>query len=325
MKKVLAIAAGGYSDEAEISLLSANTVLDNIDLDKFEPILVRILSNKWEAEYKGSHYLIDKNDFSFQTKERKITFDFVYIIIHGTPGEDGKLQAYFDLLAIPYSSPNHPSSTLTFNKWHCNTILRQLGYNVAASIYLRENQKYKEQSIVDKLGLPFFVKPCSAGSSYGVTKVSKTEDLKAAVEYAFQYDEEILIESELKGREITCGVYQNLDHDVIALPITEIIPEGEFFDFAAKYQGASQEITPAKISEKARVNTQETAKKVYQQLNLRGINRIDFMLVDEVPYIIEINTIPGMTKGSLVPQQIEAAHIKLEDFFSEIIEGILKK
>lgn len=322
MRKILAIAAGGYSDEAEISFLSAETVLENIDRNKFEPILVSILKDKWEANYHGKLYPINKNDFSFQTNEKKINFDYVFIIIHGTPGEDGKLQSYFDLLNIPYSSPSQAVSTLTFNKWYCNTVLRQLGYKVAASVYLRANQAYNGNEIIEKLGLPCFVKPCSAGSSYGVTKVSKAEAIANAIQFAFKYDEEILIESALKGKEITCGVYKSKG-EVIALPITEIIPEGEFFDFAAKYQGASQEITPANISEEASERTQMISRHIYKDLKLKGINRIDFMLVDEEPFVIEINTVPGMTKGSLVPQQVASANIKLGDFFNEIIEETL--
>src|SRR5690554_77194 len=319
MKKLLAIAAGGDSNEAEISFLSAQTIFDNIDRNRFEPIMVNMRLGKWEAEYNGKEYPIDKNDFSFTTKDKKFTFDYVYISIHGTPGEDGKLQAYFDLLQLPYSSTNHIGATLTFNKWYCNTLLQQLGFKVAKSVYIKKNDPYNNKDIIDKLGLPCFVKPCSAGSSYGVSKVSKADELDAAIKMAFEYDYEIMIESALIGREITCGVYRKKG-ELVALPITEIIPKGAFFDYAAKYQGDSQEITPADISDAAREKTQRIAKEIYDKFNLRGINRLDFMLVGEEPFIIELNAVPGMSKNSLVPQQVAAANISLKDFFNDIIE-----
>jgi len=323
MKLTIAIVAGGYSAEDEISFQSAKTVFDNLDRSRYEPIIVEIKQDGWHAVLGEEKYEINKNDFSFRFDENTIRFDYVFIAIHGTPGEDGKLQAYFDLLKIPYSSPDHVGSTLTFNKWYCSTLLSQLGYNLSQNVYLREFDKVDENKIVDHLGLPCFVKPCSAGSSYGITKVKKIEQLSSAISKAFEYDHEIMIESMMTGIEVTCGVYQN-NGKVEALPITQIIPKGEFFDYAAKYQGDSMEITPARIDEKSYKLVQNVSKEIYQKLNLRGVIRVDFILIDQVPHIIEVNAVPGLSKESLIPQQVEAAKISLPNFFTSIIEETIK-
>ncbi|MEQ8624855.1 MAG: D-alanine--D-alanine ligase [Vicingaceae bacterium] len=320
MKMVVAIAAGGDSAEEEISLMSAQTVYENLDRNKFEPIMVVMRHGNWKARLNEQEFEIDKNDFSFQFDGNSIKFDYVFIAIHGTPGEDGKLQAYFDLLHIPYSSPNHIGSTLTFNKWYCNTLLNQLGYNTAKSLYYRKGDVANEDQIIKELGLPCFVKPCSCGSSYGITKVKTNDQLSLALTKAFEYDVEIMVESYLPGKEVTCGVYQK-EGEVIALPITQIIPKGEFFDYEAKYKGNSMEITPARISSEATESIQQLSREVYQKLDLRGVIRVDFMLVDEkTPYIIEVNAVPGLSKASLVPQQVAAHGISLRSFFTEIIE-----
>lgn len=316
----MAIAAGGDSAEIEISLLTAQTVYENLDRSRHEGVLVRMVNGKWEAMLNDSQYPIDKNDFSFTFEGKKIKFDYVFMAIHGTPGEDGKLQAYFDLLNIPYSSPDHIGASLTFNKWYCNTLLSQLGFQVADSVYLRRGEKVNETAILDKLGLPCFVKPCSCGSSYGISKVKSKEGLFSAIAKAFEFDHEIMVENELKGKEVTCGVYRKAGK-VVPLPITQIIPEGEFFDYAAKYQGASQEITPARIKEETYQKVQQISADIYEKLNLRGIIRADFMLVNDEAYVIELNTVPGMSKNSLVPQQVAAANINLKDFYNDIIEA----
>jgi D-alanine-D-alanine ligase len=323
MKKLIAIAAGGDSAEEEISLLSAQTVLENLNRTMFEPVLVRMRFGKWEAHYQGEVIVINKNDFSFDFKDKKRPIDYVFIAIHGTPGEDGKLQAYFDLLKIPYSSPNHIGATLTFNKWYCNTLLKQLGFLVAKSQYLRKNENFDSKSILEKLGLPCFVKPCSCGSSYGISKVKTGEELAPAIKKAFEYDHEIMIESQLSGREMTCGVYREKG-EIKALPITEIIPKGEFFDYAAKYQGDSQEITPAHIPDKWKEKIQKIARAVYDKLDMRGIVRVDFMLVDDQPFIIELNAVPGLSPNSLIPQQVKAADLSLTDFFTTLIEETIE-
>ena len=317
---IVAIAAGGDSAEEEISLMSAQTVYENLDRNKFEPILVIMRHGSWKARLNEQEYEIDKNDFSFEFDEDSIKFDYVFIAIHGTPGEDGKLQAYFDLLNIPYSSPNHIGSTLTFNKWYCNTLLNQLGYKTAKSLYYRRGDQANEKQIIEELGLPCFVKPCSCGSSYGITKVKSQDQLSLALTKAFEYDVEIMVESYLPGKEVTCGVYQK-GGEITALPITQIIPKGEFFDYEAKYKGNSMEITPARISMEATETIQQLSREVYHKLDLRGVIRVDFMLVDEkTPYIIEVNAVPGLSKASLVPQQVDAQGISLRSFFTEIIE-----
>ncbi len=320
MKKVVAIAAGGDSAEIEISFLSAQTVYDHLDRSRFEVIMVRMIKGQWEAILAKESFPIDKNDFSFSYEGKNVKFDYVFIAIHGTPGEDGKLQAYFDLLQIPYSSPDHIGSTLTFNKWYCNTLLSQLNYAVATSHYLRKGEKVDEEAVLKKVGLPCFVKPCSGGSSYGVTKVKNSEALFPAISQAFEFDHEIMVESHLEGKEMTCGVYRK-EGKVVPLPITQIIPDGEFFDYAAKYQGASREITPARIDEKSYQKVQTIASEIYEKLNLRGIIRVDFMLVGNQAYVIELNAVPGLSKESLIPQQVAAAKINLKDFFNQIIDS----
>ena len=319
MKLVIAIAAGGDSAEEEISLQSAQTVLDNIDESKYKAVLVVMKKGIWEARLANHSFEIDKNDFSFELDENRIRFDYVFIAIHGTPGEDGKLQAYFDLLNIPYSSPNHIGSTLTFNKWYNNTLLSQLGYSVATSHYIRDGDRIDLDEIVEKIGLPCFVKPCSAGSSYGVSKVKKLDQLELALTKAFQFDREIMVEENLPGKEITCGVFRK-NGKIIPMPITQIIPKGEFFDYQAKYEGNSMEITPARIDEESYKLTQQLSKEIYHKLDLRGVVRVDYMLVEKTPYVIEVNAVPGLSKASLIPQQVAAMKMSLKDFFTAIIE-----
>lgn len=323
MKTLVAIAAGGDSAEAEISFLSAQTVYDNIDRSLFEPVIVSMVKGDWKAILNGDEFPMDKNDFSFVFDGKKVVFEYVFIAIHGTPGEDGKLQAYFDLLRIPYSSPDHVSSTLSFNKWYCNTLLRQLGYSVAKNYYLRKGEPINESEIIQDIGLPCFVKPCSCGSSYGISKVKSEEDLLIAITMAFEFDHEIMIEEAMPGKELTCGVFKN-ENGIQSLPVTQIIPNGEFFDYKAKYKGDSQELTPARISDHLTNVVQEISRSIYERFNMRGIVRVDFMLVDEKPFIIELNTVPGMSKESLVPQQVRAANISMQDFFTQIIHATRK-
>jgi len=320
MKMVIAIASGGDSAEEEISKLSAKTVHEHLDRRYYEGIIVLMQKGKWEAKLGDSYFPIDKNDFSFEFEGQKVRFDYVFIAIHGTPGEDGKLQAYFDLLRIPYSSPNHIGATLTFNKWYCNTLLKQLGYAVAQSHYLRRGEQIDEDAIIEKVGLPCFVKPCSGGSSYGITKVKNKSQLGLAIEKAFEYDREIMIEEHLSGKELTCGVFEK-EGSAVALPITQIIPKGEFFDYEAKYLGNSIEVTPARIEEESYAQVQGISKEVYRKLDLRGGIRVDFMLVGNKAYVIEVNAVPGLSPSSLIPQQVQAAKMSMKDYFSCIIEA----
>jgi len=323
MRINVAVVAGGYSAESEISLKSAETVMENIDRNRFAPILVEISAKAWFARLGDSIFPINKNDFSFDFEGKDVLFDYAFVVVHGTPGEDGKLQAYFDLLNIPYSSPNHIGSTLTFNKWYCNTLLNQLGFATANSIYLRHNDSWIAEDILAELKLPCFVKPCSAGSSYGVTKVKDVSSLYTAIQKAFEFDREIMIESFLEGIELTCGVYKDSE-GVKALPITQIIPKGEFFDYAAKYEGDSQEITPARIENNAYRSVKQIAEDVYSKLDLQGVVRIDFMLVGDKAFIIEVNAVPGLSKESIIPQQLQTAKISLGHFFNTLIDATLK-
>jgi len=320
----IAIAAGGDSAEEVISLKSAQTVFDHLDRSRYEVVMVKMSFGKWNAIMDDEEFAIDKNDFSFDHKGQKFKFDYVFIAIHGTPGEDGKLQAYFDLLEIPYSSPDHIGSTLTFNKWYCSTLLNQMGYNVAKSHYMRRGESIDQDRIEKEIGFPCFVKPCSCGSSFGISKVKAKEELFTAITEAFEYDHEIMIEGFMDGKEVTCGVYKKAN-DIVPLPITQIIPKGEFFDYAAKYEGDSQEITPARISEEQTAEVQKIASEIYQKLNLRGIVRVDFMLCGDVPFIIEVNAVPGLSAESLIPQQVRAANIPMNEFFTDIIEATIKK
>lgn len=323
MKPVIAIAAGGDSAEEEISLKSAQTVLENVDESRYKAILVIMRKGRWEAQLAGHSFPVDKNDFSFELDGNRICFDYVFIAIHGTPGEDGKLQAYFDLLGIPYSSPNHIGSTLTFNKWYNNTLLSQLGYSVAKSKYIRAGDRIDLDEIIESVGLPCFVKPCSAGSSYGVSKVKAKDQLELALSKAFQFDREIMIEENLPGKEITCGVFRK-EGRITPMPITQIIPKGEFFDYQAKYEGNSMEITPARIDEDSYLLTQKLSSEIYHKLDLRGVIRVDFMLVEKTPYVIEVNAVPGLSKASLIPQQVAAMKMSLKDFFTAVIEETKK-
>ena len=312
-KKNIAILAGGGSAEHEISMKSARVVQENI-MHAFNPFLIEISGSDWVYSDNKSHYTINKNDFTLQLEAEIIHFDLAFIAIHGTPGEDGKLQGYFDMLNIPYSSSNLLACSISFNKGVCNDYLKNHGIKVATSIQLFKDLPYDTSYISDYLGLPCFVKPNQAGSSYGVHKVHKKEGLNSAIRDAFSYDNQVLVESFLKGREVTCGV-NNFDGTLNAMPITEIITNNDFFDFEAKYKGESQEITPADLDHKIKLKIENAAKKVYQILNLDGVARVDFIITNDEPYMIEANTVPGLTEESLIPQQAIAQGYTLKDFF----------
>lgn len=322
MKKNIAIAAGGFSSEASISLKSAKIVAKNINKTKFSPYVINISSKDWFAESENGNIAVDKNDFSIVVNGTKIIFDCVFIAIHGTPGEDGKLQGYFDLLKIPYTSCSQLASAITFSKWTCNTLLKQLGVNCAPSYLIRNTKQYDSKSIADAVGMPCFVKPNNAGSSFGVSKVSKEEELVAAIYKAAEQDSEVVIESFIKGTEVTCGTFRK-NNEIIVLPITEIVSKKDFFDYEAKYQGASEEITPARISTEVANKIGEINRFVYRQLDLKGVVRIDYIIKDDVPFLIEVNTVPGLSEQSIVPQQARAHGISLPDFFTTLIEEAL--
>jgi D-alanine-D-alanine ligase len=320
MKKSVAIIYGGYSSEFEISKKSANTVYSNIDKNIFTPYLVGVTKNGWSVEVEGGNVSINRNDFTYTLNEKKIAFDVAFIMIHGTPGEDGKLQSYFDMIELPYVNSGVLPSSLSFNKWACNQFLNNFGVNVAKSVLLRKNDQVNVNEIGDYLSFPCFVKPNDGGSSFGISKVYELELLTNAINDAFAEGEEVIIESTLIGREVTCGMYNN-GKEVIAFPVTEILTDSDFFDTEAKYSSATREITPADISTELTKEIQTVSKKIYQILGLKAMARVDFIIdSNNVVNVIEVNTIPGMTAESLVPQQIIAAGLKLETVLTEILK-----
>lgn len=321
MKKTVAIIYGGYSEEWVISEKSAKVVLSHLDRNKYDAFLVRIARDGWNVSLEdGSSAAINRNDFSFDLNGENQRFDVVFNAIHGTPGEDGKLQGYFDMLSIPYTSPSVMSSSLTFSKSYCNGFLRQFDdVNIATSVVLKKGEYFDIDEVISKVGLPCFVKPNNGGSSFGITKVLAIGDFRKAVDFALENDTEAVVEQFVNGREFGSGVYQH-NGKITALPITEIISKNDFFDYQAKYEGASQEITPAEIDAKLTSLMQETTRKVFARLNLRGMSRIDYIVEDGTPYLIEVNTIPGLSEESILPQQVVASGMTLKEFFGILIE-----
>ena len=322
MQKNIAIVMGGYSSEAEISLKSGEVVYNSLDTSKYSLYKVYILKEKWVVLKNNKEYQINKNDFSFLMDNQHICFDCVFNAIHGDPGENGTLIAYFDLLGIKHTSAPFYQMALTFNKRDTLSVVKEYGISTATSFYMHQRDNIVTDSIIRKVGLPCFVKPNRAGSSFGVSKVYKEENLKAAIEKACQEDEEVLIESFLDGKEVSVGVIE-YQGKLTVLPITEIVSENDFFDYEAKYMGKSKEITPAKISQAEKELVERQAKKVYQILNMKGFSRSEFIIVDGVPYFLELNTVPGMTKESLLPQQAKHAAISLSDLFDNAIQMAL--
>ena len=321
-KKNIAVIMGGFSSEHEISVKSGTVVYNHIDTDTYNPYKIHISERKWVLIHSDDkEYEIDKNDFSATINNDKISFDFVFNVIHGTPGEDGKILAYFDMLNIPYSSAPFYQMALTFNKRDCLSVVKQYGIKTATSIYLNQGDSFSNENIVAKVGLPCFVKPNNAGSSFGISKVHDIEKLDTALEIAFKEDKEILIESFLDGTEVSVGVIQ-YKGKVKVLPITEIVSENDFFDYEAKYLGKSQEITPARITPVQEVKVTEAAKHIYNSLNMSGFSRSEFIFIGDEPYFLEMNTVPGMTEASLLPQQAEIAGISLMELITDTIERI---
>ena len=314
MKKV-AVIEGGYSKEKAISIKSAKTVFDNLDRTKFSPTRVLIDKNEWTAYDDEGRYPIDKNDFSFIKNGQKEIFEHAFIVIHGTPGEDGKLQGYLDMAGITYNTSSSSISSLTFQKFHCNQFLKTYGFNVAEAVLIKPEDEINKNPIIEKVKLPCFVKPTDGGSSFGITKVRKHNELLSSIKEAFKHGTEVIIEENLDGREITCGVYRDSE-GIKALPITEIISENEYFDYDAKYNGKSKEITPAELDEKMTNKIKELTKEIYGILGMRGIVRMDYILNKyEVPFLIEINSVPGMSKESIVPQMAKVDNVELSTLF----------
>lgn len=324
MKKRIAVVGGGYSGEYEISVLSAETVCNNLPSDLYEVYPVQITRDGWTAKLEGEEIAINRNDFSIPTAHGKITFDCVFVAIHGSPGEDGKLQGYFDMIGMPYTTGNTDNLALTFNKMSCLAVLRSRGFRAAKGLIIKAGETVDVTGIGNALGYPCFVKPANGGSSLGASKVSRKEDLEMAVSKAFREDNHVLVEEYLDGTELTCGV-SVIDGVLTALPISEVATENDFFDFEAKYVGSkTEEITPARISTEETTLVQETAKSIYQVLGCRGPIRIDFFLIAGQVYVIEVNTVPGMSPKSFLPQQAEAAGIPLSRIFHSAIEQALR-
>lgn len=322
MQKNIAIIMGGYSSEVEISLKSGEVVFESLDRSLYTPYKIFILKDKWVLSYKGEEYPINKDDFSVILDDENIVFDCVFNAIHGVPGENGAILAYFELLGLKHTSAPFYQMALTFNKRDTLSVLRQYGIKTATSIYLNEGNNINTSQIINKVGLPCFVKPNGAGSSFGISKVYTEEDLPSAIEKAYTEDSEILIESFLDGTEVSVGVIQYKGETKV-LPMTEIVSENDFFDYQAKYEGASEEITPARISDEVRAKVAQVAKKVYSVLNMSGFSRSEYIIVDDEPYFLEMNTVPGMTRESILPQQANKADISLTDLFGNAIESSL--
>ena len=321
MQKNIAILAGGNSSEFSVSIKSAAVVEENLK-QNYHTYLIVVKGHDWVYTKNDESYSINKNDFSLTIESQKITFDLAFVAIHGTPGENGKLQGYFDMLHVKYSTSSLLASAISFNKGVCNDYLKNHNINVANSIQLFEGVDYNEKEIIDRLGLPCFVKPNQAGSSYGVSKVTNPNELPKAIKEAFIHDKQVLIESFLDGREVTCGVH-NFKGEIVAMPITEIITENDFFDFEAKYKGKSNEITPADLPVKTKEKIENATKKVFQILNFNGVARVDFIIQNGEPFMIEANTVPGLSSESLIPQQAIAMGYTLPQFFKEWVEHCL--
>lgn len=322
MKKKIALVTGGYSGESVISYKSAESIYHNIDQEKWDCFLIDIHPEGWYYITGDQKKIpVDKNDFSIDTGSEKILFDAVLVGLHGTPGEDGKLQGYFDCLHIPYTSCDAATSALTFNKRYTVAVASFSGMHVAKSILLFNTNDISSAEILSRLSLPLFIKPNNGGSSIGISKVKDAAEIKPALEKAFREDNQVLIEEYIKGREFTVGVFRSKGK-VIILPITEIIPKNDFFDYQAKYEGASEEITPAEVEEAIANQVRNEALKAYQVFNCRGIVRMDFIYEEEKgnPYLLEINTVPGQSAASIVPQQVLAMGWSLKEFYTALIE-----
>lgn len=322
MKKV-GIICGGFSSEYDISVKSARTIRDNFP-EQFSAYLIFLSRDGWKIEVEGKTYPLNPINFEAKVNGNLLKIDVAIVYVHGDPGENGKVQAYLEMQQIPYVNSGPLASELSFDKWFCNQFLKGFGINVADSIYLSSSEEnIEDSSIVEQLGLPVFVKPCDSGSSYGIARVDKQEDLSGAIKSAFEEGRTVIIEAFLDGTEVTCGVYRT-ENGIEALPLTEIVTENAFFDFEAKYKGLSDEITPARISDELTSKVQEVSKEIYQLMQLRSIARIDFMIVNEVPYVIEVNTTPGFSAESIVPKMINASGQTIKAFWSDILAAELK-
>ena len=323
-REIVALIYGGDSSESEISVKSGKHIVEHIDRDRYEVYEVMISGKEWRVLLDDGRAIdIDKSDFSFVLPEsscRRVNFDKALIMIHGTPGENGLLQAYLEMVGVPFTSCSAVVSAITFDKYACKCYIRDTGIKLPRECFLRKGSAYSTTDIVERLGLPLFVKPNNGGSSFGVTKVKVKEELEKAIEMAFTEDESVLVEEFIEGREVTNGVYKNGD-DFVRLPVTEIISDNEFFDYDAKYLGASKEICPANISDELSGKIVATSQGLYEYLGCSGVVRFDYILKGEEIYFLEVNTVPGMTEMSLVPQQIRSAGMSIKEFLTQLLKA----
>ena len=325
MKRTIAIVAGGETSEYEVSLRSAQGIYSFIDARRYDLYIVLMRGADWSVQLpEGDSAPVDRNDFSFRLRGEKIKFDFAYITIHGTPGEDGRLQGYFDMLHIPYSCCGVLAASLTYNKFVCNQNLKSFGVTVADSLLFKKGQAITNEQVVEHIGLPCFIKPNLGGSSFGATKVKTPEDIQPAIQKAFGEADEVVIECFLEGMEISCGCYKTRKTRQV-LPITEVVTHNEYFDYDAKYNGAVDEITPARIPDELRDRVQQLTSAIYDILDAQGIIRIDYIITaGEVINLLEVNTTPGMTATSFIPQQVRAAGLDITEVMTDIIETKLE-
>lgn len=326
MKRTIAIVGGGDTSEYQVSLRSAQGIYSFIDKEKYILYIVQMHGLDWHVQLPdGTTVPVDRNDFSFQLDGRKVTFDFAYITIHGTPGEDGRLQGYFDMLHIPYSCCGVLAAALTYDKFACNQYLKAFGVRIADSLLLRRGQTISDDDVIQKIGLPCFIKPSLGGSSFGVTKVKTPGEIQPAIAKAFDEAQEVVIEAFMDGTELTCGCYKTRQKSVV-FPITEVVSHNEYFDYKAKYNGESDEITPARISDALRDRVQQLTSAIYDILGAHGIIRVDYIVTaGEKINLLEVNTTPGMTATSFIPQQVRAAGMDIKDVMTDIIENAFEE
>lgn len=322
MKRTIAIVCGGDTSEYEVSLRSAQGIYSFIDKEKYTLYIVGMRGLDWHVQLPdGTTTPVDRNDFSFMLNGTKVIFDFAYITIHGTPGEDGRLQGYFDMLHIPYSCCGVLAASLTYDKFACSQFLKGFGVRIADSLLLRSGQSISDDDVVEKIGLPCFIKPSLGGSSFGVTKVKTREQIQPAIAKAFAEAQEVLVEAFMDGTEITCGCYKTREKSVV-FPITEVVTHNEYFDYKAKYNGESDEITPARISDDLTCRVKTLTSAIYDILGASGIIRVDYIITEgEKINLLEVNTTPGMTATSFIPQQVRAAGLDIKDVMTDIIEN----
>lgn len=320
MKKRIAVVCGGYSGESVVSMRSAQMIMNNIDRNQYDPIKIVITTTDWYAETDEGNIPVNKGNFSVRKQDVEITFDGVFMIIHGTPGENGILQGYFELLGIPTTTGDTLNMALTFNKKMTTRVLGTFGFHVAKSLTMKQTDTFTAEQIIAQVGLPCFVKPNCGGSSIGTSRVNKSDDLQNAIDLALQVDSQIIIEEFIEGTEVTCGVIQ-WQGKIMALPITEIVSQKEFFDFEAKYQGQSEEITPARLESDIYRRVQANSESIYKALDCRGMIRVDYIIRNQDAYVIEVNTTPGFSEASIIPQQAGVQGISKTELITAVISS----